>query len=806
MAAAGVDPDHLTFPGAAREDATLSPGEARRARVTADRHHDHQGIGRTMTATVDTTVIGKPVKRIEGDQKVTGATRYVGDLDLPGMLHGRLVTSIYPHAEIVSIDTAAALLHPGVVAVYTGRDVHPDGAEPADRNHHMLARDKALYYGQPVAVVVATNETAAAEAAELVEVQYRELEAVIDPLQAMDASAPVIRPKKREGSEWAEGQMHATVSGGDEIDISRLPDNITNATRFARGNVEQGLAEADVVVERTYRTHWVHQSYIEPHGTVAVPDPLGNLTVYTSTQGQFYTRNTTAEVLGLSQHQVKLIGMEVGGGFGGKVVLLEPLTSWVALKHKLPFKLVMTRSEELAAGNPAPGSVITIKIGGTWDGRITAIQSRIVFDSGCYPGTPVTIAALMMGGYYRTDNLEITGYEVLTNKPGNGAYRAPGAPQATFAIEQAVDELATKLGRDPLELRLQNCSVEGDPQPNGVPWPRIGIREILETIQQHPVWRSRGSDPNKGVGVAIGGWPGGIEPCAANIRINTDGSMLVQLGSTDITGTNTVFAMLAAETFGMDLAKVKVQTADTETAPYSGMSGGSKVTYTVGPAVIRAAESAKQQVLAIAASELEASPDDLELAAGRVSVKGAPDRSLDLGAIAQKSMTFGGKYEPVYGIGKSAQMDRAPGFSGQVAEVSVDPDTGVVTIERYVTVQDVGRALNPAMVEGQIIGGTIQAIGFALYEGIEYGADGQLLSSTLMDYAVPKAIHVPEIETVVIEIPARSGPFGAKGIGEPPIIPGPAAIANALADATGTRLTEIPFTPERVSRALANGA
>lgn len=759
-----------------------------------------------MTATIDpdTTIIGKPMKRIEGDQKVTGTTRYVGDLTLPGMLHARLVTSLYPHAEIRGIDASAALAMPGVVAIYTGRDVHPAGDEPSDRNHHMLARDKVLYAGQAVAVVLATSEVAATEAAELVEVDYHELPAVIDPLAAMERDAPVVR-KKAGGAGWAEGGAHATVTGGDELDISKLPDNITNASRFARGDVEAAFAAADAVVERRYVTNWVHQSYIEPHGSVAVPDPLGNLTVYTTTQGQFYSRNQTAEVLGLQQNQVKLIGMEVGGGFGGKAVMLEPLAGWLALRHKAPVKLIMTRSEEMSGANPAPGSIIDIKLAGTQDGTITALKSRVVFDSGCYPGTPVTIAALMMGGYYQVENLEIVGYEVLTNKPGNGAYRAPGAPQATFAIEQAVDELARTLGKDPVEFRLANCSEEGDPQPNGVPWPRIGLKEILETIREHPVYKHRAAS-GKGVGIAIGGWPGGIEPCAANIRINTDGSMLVQLGSTDITGTNTVMAMIAAETFGMPVEQVKIQTADTDTAPYAGMSGGSKVTYTVGPAVQRAAEAARQQVLAIAASELEASPDDLEVANGRVTVKGAPDRGLGIGEIAQKSMTFGGKYEPVYGIGKSAMSDRAPGFSGQIAEVSVDPETGQVTVERFVTIQDVGRALNPAMVEGQMIGGTVQSIGFALYEEIEYGEDGQLLSSTLMDYAVPKSVQVPPIETIILEIPARSGPFGAKGIGEPPIIPAPAAIANAVADATGTRVTEIPLTPERVVRALANGA
>jgi len=485
-----------------------------------------------MSATLentDTTLIGKPVKRIEGDRKVTGEMRYVDDLQMPGMLHARLVTSIYAHAEIRGIDTSAALQAPGVIGVYTGKDVHPFGDEPSDRNHHILARDKAIYYGQAVAVVLATSEAAALEAVELVEVDYNPLDAVVDPLAAMERSAPVIR-KKAASSAWADGAAHGDTGGGDDLDITRLPDNITNATRFSRGNVAQGFAEADQIVERRYITHWVHQSYIEPHGSIAVPDPLGNMTIYTTTQGQFYTRNATAEILGIDQNNLKVIGMEIGGGFGGKAVMLEPLAGWMALRHKVPVKIIMSRSEEMAMGNPAPGSIIDIKLGGKADGTITALQSRVVFDSGCYPGTPLSIAAMMMGGYYQMPHLDITGYETLTNKPGNGAYRAPGAPQATFAIEQAIDELAGMLGLDPVDFRIQNCSVEGDPQPNGQPWPRIGLKEVLETIRDHPAYKSRGSDPNKGVGIAIGGWPGGVEPCAANIRINTDGSMVIQLG------------------------------------------------------------------------------------------------------------------------------------------------------------------------------------------------------------------------------------------------------------------------------------
>jgi len=755
-----------------------------------------------MTATP--SIVGKATKRVEGGDKVSGVTKYVDDLTFPGQLYGALVHSRYAHAEIVSIDTSAALEVPGVVAVYTGKDTNPDGPEPSDRHHSMLARDKAIYYGQPVAVVVATTDASAQEAVDLVEVEYNNLGAVVDPIKAMGKDAPVIRPKGGD-ADWSEGEAHAAVGGGaDTVDLSVYSDNVTNAARFKRGDVEAGFAQADQIVERTYTSGFVHQAYIEPHATIVVPDPFGKLVIYTMTQGQFYTRKATAGVLGLDENDIKVHNLEVGGGFGSKAVLLEPLAGWLALKERKPIKIVYSRAEEFTAATPAPGSVIDVKIGAKSDGTITAVQSQLVFDSGCYSASPYNIGAILLGSYYKTDNLHVDAFEVLTNKPGVGAYRAPGAPQATFAIEQAVDELAGKLGIDPVEFRLQNASDEGDPQVNGMPWPRIGLKTVLETIRDHPLYKNRSNDPNKGVGIAIGGWPGGLEPCAANVKLNTDGSLVLQVGHSDITGTNTTFAMLVAEQFGTDLAKVKVQNGDTDTAPYAGMAGGSKTTFTVGPAVMKAAEAAREQVLTIAATELEASADDLEMVDGKVRVKGT-DRELSVAQIATMSMGFGAKYEPIYGVGKSAHNDRAPGFAGQIAEVEVDPDTGQVKMTNYVTIQDVGKALNPAAVEGQIIGGTVQAMGFALYESMVYGDDGQLISETLMDYGIPKAEQVPSMETIIIEIPSRSGPFGAKGVGEPPIVPGAAAIANAAAAATGKRFPEMPLTPERVSRVLNNG-
>ncbi|MCX7622910.1 MAG: xanthine dehydrogenase family protein molybdopterin-binding subunit [Thermomicrobium sp.] len=752
-----------------------------------------------------TTLLGKPLKRRDAEPKVRGEARYTDDLHIPGLLHARLVTSPHAHARIVRIDTRAASQLPGVVAILTGQDLLPPGPEPAERARHLLAHDKVIFAGQPVAVVVADSPYTAADAAELVAVEYEELPAVVDPLEAMRPDAPAIRPKELEG-EWAEAGMHATVSGGEELDVRRLPANVTNAVRFHRGDVAQGFASADLVIERIYRTPFVHQSYLEPHASVAVPRPDGGVTIYTSTQGIFYCRNVTATTLGLPYELVTIVPMEVGGGFGGKTVLLEPLVAAIALRIGRPVKLVLTRTEEFLLATPAPAAIFELRGGIRRDGTLVALSARVVFDSGAYPGAPVNIALLLLGGTYRWEHLDLIGYEVLTNKPGTGAYRAPGVPQATFAVEQLVDELAQAVGQDPLEVRLRNAARTGDPQPNGVPWPPIGMVEVLKRAREHPLWRSREKQPNEGWGLAVGGWPGGIEPCAANVRLNHDGTFTVTLGAVDITGTHTVLAAIAAEVLEQPVERIRIALLPSDAAPYAGLSGGSKITYTVGLAVKAAAEEAKRQLFEIAASELEAAPEDLELVEGAVRVRGVPDRQITLERIATLSMVFGGRYAPVYGTGRAAVTQQSPGFDVQIAHVRVDPETGAVTLLDLVAIQDVGRALNPALVEEQVHGGVGQGVGWALHEAMRWDANGQPLNPSFLDYDLPKASQLSSIEVDLVEVPSPIGPFGAKGVGEPPVVPTAAAIANAIADALGVRITELPITPERVRAALQTAA
>jgi CO/xanthine dehydrogenase Mo-binding subunit len=753
------------------------------------------------------SAIGRSLRRIDGAEKVTGLTRFAGDLRPPGCLHARLVLSPYAHARIVGMDAKEAAALPGVRAVLGGGDLPLAAPDASDRNRAPLALGRALFVGHPVAAVVAETEAAAADAAELVRVEYEELPAAVDALAAMRPDAPRVGEPGAEEADLAELGMHGATGGGEAIAEPRAP-NVASALHFTRGDVAQGFRQADLVVERRYRTPMVHQGYLEPRAAVASVDPLGTVTVWTSTQALFYTRSEVALALGLPEHRVRIVAMPLGGGFGGKFVLLEPLAAALAVAVGRPVSLVLTRREEFLSTTPAPPSVIDLKMGARRDGTLTALEARIVFDAGAFAGAPVSIAGLLLGGYYRVPHLDIRGWEVLTHTPGNGAYRAPGAVQATFALESHMDEIARRLGVDPLTLRLENAVEEGDPMPNGRPWPRIGLRQCLERLREERDRRARHAGPApdgrtlRGQGVAVGGWMGGIEPSSAVCRLDRDGTLTVVVGTVDMSGTSTTLAQIAAEAFGLPVEVVQVINADTDAAPYAGASGGSKITYTVGAAVERAARDARRQLLAIAADHLEAAAEDLEIAERSVRVRGVPDRAVPIADLARLSMQFGAKYEPVLGRGSSATVARSPAFAAHLAEVEVDTETGAARVVGHVVVQDVGRALNPAAIEGQIHGAVTQGVGWALLERMAYDASGQLLSATLMDYALPVSDQAPGVDPVILELPSEHGPFGAKGVGEPPVVAAPAAIVNAIADATGERFTDLPVSCETIARGM----
>ncbi|MCC7370442.1 MAG: xanthine dehydrogenase family protein molybdopterin-binding subunit [Chloroflexi bacterium] len=741
--------------------------------------------------------IGARVPRVDGAEKVTGQARFGDDLPLYGLLHARLVPSVHAHARIVKVDASAALKLPGVLGVHTAADLAAIlQTSPTSRAREALANGVARFCGQPVAVVVAESEAAAEDALALVEIEYDELPALLDPQAALAPDAPAV---------WPDGVPGAKAPTETDDPALRSP-NLSDYARYDRGDLAAGLASADVVVTRSYQTSIVHQSYLEPHTTTAAVDPLGNLTVWTSSHGVFMPRQEIAKALGWPEHRVRVTAPVLGGGFGGKGLLTQPLAAALSVRYGRPVRLVYTRMDEFQAANPAPRMQINVTIGAKRDGSLTALDARIVVNPGLYNGGPLANSTLYAGAFYRYPHLRIRGYTVVTNTLPAGAYRAPGGPQTMFAVESTLDEVARELGVDPIELRLKNAAQEGDPMPNGRPWPKIGLRECLERLREHPAWKDRARRPNEGIGVAIGGLFGGLQSAGATCRLEADGSLTVVVGSVDVSGTNTGLVLMAAEALGIAAEKIRVVNADTESGPFAGNAGGSKITLTVGAAVVEAAEAAREQILAIASDQLEVAADDLELAGSQVQVRGTPERCIGLNRIGSLSMAANGKYPPVSGQGRSAVAERAPGIAAHLARVRVDPDTHEPRVIEYVAVQDVGRAINPAGIEDQIHGGVVQGIGWALYEGIVLDGDGRVLTGSWLDYAIPTAMKTPPIETILLEVPSRSGPFGVRGVGEPPVIPGAAAIGNALRDAAGVRLTEIPMTAERIHRALMSAS
>lgn len=746
--------------------------------------------------------LGQRTPRPEGPAKVSGRTRFTGDLVLPRLLHARLVLSPEAHGTIDEIDRAEAEAQPGVVRVLLAADLDLAQAGSGVRKRDPLARDRVLYNGHPVAVVVATSEAAAQDGANLVMVNTTPMAAVVDHRTAL-AAAPVLPAGNKVDDE--EAALHGGVSGGESSETA--PANQSSHLHLGRGDVAAGFASADQIVRQTSSTSWIHQGYLEPQAAVAEWDSDDHVRVWASTQALFHTRAEVAATVGLRPHQVTIVPMPVGGGFGGKFGLLEPLAAAVARAVGQPVRLAYSRMDEFLNGNPAGASTIDLQLGGTRDGTLTALAAELTFDTGAAPSSAGRIAPTLLGGQYAIPNLDISATEVFTHKAGGGSYRAPGAVAAHFAVESAIDDLAHALGLDPLAIRLRNCAVEGDLRPTNAPWPRIGLRECLEQIGDHPLWRDRailggGAEDHhgrrQGVGLAVGGWPGGIEPATAVCRLEDDGSIAVVVGAVDLSGTHNGFRTIVAEELGIDPNQVRVIINDSDTAPRSGSTGGSKITLTVGKAVQAAAADAKMQILAIAANQLEAAAEDLEIVEGRVQVRGVPGFGMTLADAARLSTSPGSPHEPVYGRGASAINRNSPGFGAHLAHVAVDPATHQVHMVHYVVAQDVGRALNRAEVEGQIHGGVVQGLGYALWEQMAHSDDGQVLTGTFLDYAMPRAAWIPPIEVHLVEVPSLDGPFGAKGVGEPPIIPVAAAVANAIRDAIGLRLTHLPITPQRI--------
>ncbi len=745
-------------------------------------------------------VIGTRPIRHDGVDKVTGRARYGADISLPGMLHGRVLRSPHAHARIKSIDVSAALALPGVKAVLTSEDFPKLAAgvvqmgelpmNPRYLSMNLMAQDKVLYDGHAVAAVAATSSHIAEEAVNLIKVEYELLPHVQNVLDAMKDNAPILLPEVR-------------TSGTPEK--SDKETNIASQLRFARGDLEAGFKAADVVVEREFDTAMVHQGYIEPHNAVAQYNSDGQTTIWVSTQGAFTTRDQCAMALNIPASSIKVVPAEIGGGFGGKIgIYLEPLALLLSKKTGKPVKMVMSRADVLRATGPTSGSHIRVKMGANKAGKITAAQVWMAYEAGAFPGSPVGAGCMTALAPYDLENLQIDGFDVLVNKPKTAAYRAPGSTNAAMGTETVVDELAEKLGIDPLEFRRINGAKEGTAQPAGPKFLRIGFLETVEAIKTSPHYQSplpkSGNGKLRGRGVASGFWFNAGFQSSATVNINTDGTASVVTGSTDIGGTRTSCAMIAAEVLGLKAEEVHPVVADTESIGHTDMTGGSRVTFATGYAVYEAAQDAVNQLKQRAATLWKAKPEEVVYQDGSVSHTTNGNESMTLKELAGKLPRAGG---PVTGRASVNPRGVGPAFATHVVDVEVDPETGKVDILRYTATQDVGKAVHPSYVEGQMQGAVAQGVGWALNEEYFYDETGTLRNAGFLDYRMPTCLDLPMIETILVEVPNPGHPIGVRGVGEVPIIPPPAAIANAIYRAVGVRMTELPMSPPKLCKAIA---
>jgi xanthine dehydrogenase molybdenum-binding subunit len=734
------------------------------------------------------SVVGKRVNRVDAMAKVTGKAFYGADIILPNMLYGKVLWSPYAHARIRHLGGAKALASEGVMAVITAADVPGQKNEEEYPNPMTccLAKEKVIFSGQPVAAVAATNPHIAEKALELIEVDYEELPSVIDVLEAMKPDAPLVHPDSYTESLPTKGTR---------------PSNIFWYMKNSRGDVEAGFREADIVLENTFRTQTVNHGYLEPRATVVSVDPEGKVTVWSDNQGIFELRELIAEFMNLPLNFVKVIPVEIGGAFGGKShQVLSPLCALLSQKTGHPVKMVMTREEVFKTQRPAPASVITIKMGATKDGCLTAASATMIYDYGALYGMGgmdiVPFGTLTGLNPYRIPNLKIESYSVYTNKTPSGPYRAPTAAQAAFAVESQMDLLARALGMDPLEFRLKNAVAEGDTMVTGTPFPKIGFKETIERMRQYLAQRCHLEGENRGRGVACGFWAPASGAAGANINVNADGTVVLVVGSVDVSGTRTTFAQMVAEELGIPFENVSVVTGDTETAPFSIPSVGSMITRSLAPPICQACQDVKDQLCRRAAKQLKVKRKDVVFTHGGVQVKGMPEKYISLADLAQGIAHFPGE-NPITGRGSSKGLQQSPVFTVEAADVEVDKETGKVKVLSYAAAQDVGLAINPTLVEGQIQGAVAQGIGWSLFENCIFHK-GMMQNATLLDYRMPTAADVPFVDTLLVEVSFDASPFGIRGVGEPPIVPSLATIANAIHSAIGVRLKELPMIPEAI--------
>ena len=752
-------------------------------------------------------VIGTRPIRHDGLEKVTGQAKYGADFSFPGMLFGKILRSPHAHARIRSINFDQALKVPGVHAVVTGADLpdlgHGAMAQVGELvvntsylSQNVLARGKVLYDGHAVAAVAATSPHVAEEALRLIEVDYEILPPVMTVEEAMKPDAPILLPELR--SKFIASRTDPGSPEGPD-----KPTNIAAHIQFKRGDTEAGFKAADFVIEREYRTNTVHQGYIEPHNALCIYGPDGRITIYSSTQGMFSVRTLTANVLKMSDGDIRVVPVEIGGGFGGKTTIyMEPVAALLSKKSGRPVKMVMTRAEVLRASGPTSGAKFKVKVGATKDGKITAAEVWMAYEAGAFPGSPFAPGAMTTLGPYDIPNTRIDSYDVVVNRPKVAAYRAPGSPASAFACECAIDELAEKCGMDPLDMRILNGSHEGTAQPAGPPFKKIGAIETAQAVRNSEHYKSKLEGPNRGRGVASGFWfNGGLQSSAA-VNIHNDGTVSLVLGSVDIGGSRAAMAMIAAELLGVDANDVRPLVADTDSIGYTDVTGGSRVTLASGLAVYEATNDALRQLKERAAKLWERKPEEVEFSGGIFSAKGNGVPPMKLKELATKLARTGGPITGRGAVNAGAVGAVGNAFATVCVDVEVDKDTGKVQILRATIAQDAGRAIHPSYVEGQMQGGVAQGIGWALNEEYFYDEKGVLRNTGFLDYRMPTCLDLPMIEAIVVEVPNPSHPLGIRGVGEVGIVPPMAAVANAIYHAVGVRMRELPMSPPRLLKAI----
>ena len=735
-------------------------------------------------------VVGTRPIRHDGVDKVTGRAKYGGDFTTTGLLFGKILRSPHAHAQIESINIDKALELDGVVSVVTASDLPVSSLSKPSKSlelesDNILARKKVLYKGHAVAAVCATNSHIAEDALKLIEVKYKALDPVIDVLKAMDKDSIL---------------LHDDLTTRELGQDSGVVSNIATHLRYELGDVEKGFAEADVIVEEEFDTSTVHQGYIEPHNATAFWSADGHIDIWCSTQGSFTAREKISKVLDVPVSTVTVTPMEIGGGFGGKIpVYLEPIAALLSKKSGAPVKMLMSRSDCFESTGPTCGSYVKVKMGAKNDGTLVAAQAYLVYEAGAFPGSNISAGGQCVFAPYDIPNMEVDGYDVLVNKPKTAAYRAPGAPNAAFASEQVVDELCVKLGIDPVDFRIKNASTDGTRRVDGPIFNNIGNLDCLDAVKNSEHYKSKLKGKYTGRGIASGYWMNIGKQSSCSIGVNSDGTLGLIEGSTDIGGSRTSIAMQAAEVLGVPAESIRPSVGDTDSIGYTFLTGGSRVTFASGWAAYECAQSIKTLMEERAAAIWGVSETDVELVDGILKHKSDTELVMSFKELASQLNDTGG---PI-----SAQVSVDPtgshgAFSTHIVDVEVDIETGKVSVLRYTSVQDVGKAIHPSYVEGQMQGAAVQGIGWALNEEYYYNSEGGMNNSSFLDYRMPTSLDLPMLETIIVECHNQNHPYGVRGVGEVAIVPPLPAIANAVKNAIGHRMCHLPMSPKRILEAV----